>query len=81
MTRFTLDWDAIERLAASVWPRWGLPCGARTRSGALCRGLPVAGKRRCRMHGGKSTGPVTPEGRAAIAASNRRRAERRANLG
>jgi hypothetical protein len=70
MTRFTLDFAA---LAAGIWPRWGLPCGARTRSGARCRGLPVAGKRRCRMHGGKSTGPRTADGRARLAASNRRR--------
>ena len=27
-------------------------CGARTRSGAPCRSPAVAGKRRCRMHGG-----------------------------
>ncbi len=37
---------------------WRSPrCGARTRSGALCRAPAVRGKRRCRMHGGKSTGP------------------------
>jgi len=74
--RMVLDWDAIDRLAASVWPRSGRPCGARTRSGGRCRGLPMVGKKRCRMHGGKSTGPKTPEGRAAIAASNRRRTRR-----
>jgi len=27
-------------------------CGARTRSGGACRAPAVAGKRRCRMHGG-----------------------------
>lgn len=27
-------------------------CGARTRNGAPCRNPAVAGKRRCRMHGG-----------------------------
>ena len=27
-------------------------CGAKTRSGGLCRGPAVRGKRRCRMHGG-----------------------------
>ena len=27
-------------------------CGARTRSGAPCRAPAVAGKKRCRMHGG-----------------------------
>ncbi|MDA0990572.1 MAG: HGGxSTG domain-containing protein [Verrucomicrobia bacterium] len=36
------------------------PCGARTRSGTPCKRFPVPGKRRCRMHGGLSTGPKTP---------------------
>ena len=63
----------------------GPTCGARTRSGQPCRGVPVADRRpaleqlhkpkrmRCRMHGGRSTGPRTAAGRAAIAESNRRR--------
>jgi hypothetical protein len=58
-------------------------CGARRRDGDSCRAPavwdPVRGKPahggRCKLHGGKSTGPRTPEGRAAIAASNRRRAK------
>jgi hypothetical protein len=29
-----------------------LRCGARTRAGTPCRAPAVAGKRRCRMHGG-----------------------------
>ena len=37
-------------------------CGARTRSGGTCCAPVVRGKRRCRIHGGKSTGPRTPEG-------------------
>lgn len=32
--------------------RDSLRCGARTRSGAPCQSPAVAGKRRCRMHGG-----------------------------
>jgi len=36
-------------------------CGARTRSGGPCRCPAVAGKRRCRMHGG-STGSGAPRG-------------------
>lgn len=39
------------------------------RSGLQCRGPAVKGKRVCRMHGGKSTGPRTPEGRQRCAAS------------
>ena len=44
-------------------------CDARTRSGGLCRKYPIAGKRRCRLHGGLSTGPKTREGKARIAAA------------
>ena len=37
-------------------------CGARTRAGCSCR-QPARKNGRCRMHGGLSTGPRTPEGR------------------
>jgi hypothetical protein len=49
-------------------------CGAKTRTGMSCQMRVVPEKRRCRLHGGLSTGPRTPEGRAKIAESNRRRA-------
>lgn len=32
-------------------------CGAKTRSGEPCKLPPMKGKKRCRLHGGKSTGP------------------------
>jgi hypothetical protein len=38
-------------------------CGARTRAGECCR-QPAMKNGRCRMHGGLSTGPRTPEGSA-----------------
>jgi hypothetical protein len=38
-------------------------CGARTRCGGACR-QPAMTNGRCRMHGGLSTGPRTPEGLA-----------------
>jgi len=38
-------------------------CGARTRAGCPCR-APAMANGRCRMHGGRSTGPRTPEGLA-----------------
>ena len=47
-----------------------ISCGAKTRSGVPCAKFPMEGKRRCRLHGGLSTGPKTPEGRAAISAAN-----------
>lgn len=40
-------------------------CGAKTRAGAPCKGQPMPNKR-CRMHGGASTGPKTPEGLARL---------------
>ncbi len=47
-------------------------CGARTRKGTPCRGMALANGR-CRFHGGLSTGPRTLEGRARIAAAQRKR--------
>ncbi|WP_278921961.1 HGGxSTG domain-containing protein [Pseudophaeobacter profundi] len=48
-------------------------CGAKNRKGSHCK-LPVApGKRRCRYHGGASTGPKTAQGRAKIAEAQRKR--------
>ena len=47
-----------ERLElANATPR----CGAKRRDYGLCR-QPAMANGRCRMHGGKSTGPRTPEG-------------------
>lgn len=41
-------------------------CGAkRHRDGQPCQSRPEPGKRRCRFHGGRSTGPTSPEGRRA----------------
>ena len=53
-------------------------CGARTRKGTPCQARALPGKKRCKYHGGGSTGPRTPEGKARIAESNRRRAARSA---
>jgi hypothetical protein len=38
-------------------------CGAKTRRGTVCQHTAMA-NHRCRFHGGKSTGPRTPEGLA-----------------
>ena len=37
-------------------------CGALNRAGGRCQAPAMRGKKRCRFHGGKSTGPRTPEG-------------------
>lgn len=48
-------------------------CGAtRHRDGQPCQAKPERGKRRCRFHGGKSTGPRTPEGKTRSLANLRR---------
>jgi hypothetical protein len=48
----------------------GQRCLAKTRRGSSCQKAAIAGKGRCRLHGGASTGPRTVEGRARIAAAN-----------
>jgi hypothetical protein len=58
----------------SSWKRKFRPrCCAKTRAGVPCITRVVPGKRRCRFHGGLSTGPRTTEGRARIAEAQRRR--------
>lgn len=47
-------------------------CGARTRRGTNCMCKALANGK-CKLHGGMSTGPRTPEGRARIAAAQRAR--------
>jgi len=42
-------------------------CGAKTRKGAPCQAKALLNGR-CRNHGGLSTGPLTPEGRARLLA-------------
>jgi hypothetical protein len=59
------------QIARRGWLRNGNPpgdpnsaprCGAKNRQGLPCRAPRVKDRKRCRMHGGKSTGPKTPEG-------------------
>nr|WP_275041362.1 HGGxSTG domain-containing protein [Ruegeria sp. ANG-S4] len=45
--------DDGEQLPKSERPQ----CGAKTRAGGQCHARVVPGKRRCRLHGGLSTGP------------------------
>ena len=44
-------------------------CRAKTRSGKPCKRAGNHKNGRCHLHGGKSTGPRTAEGRARIAAA------------
>jgi hypothetical protein len=50
------------------WP--GQRCGAKTRRGTPCQRPARKVNGRCRLHGGRSTGAKTQEGRAKIAAAN-----------
>jgi hypothetical protein len=44
-----------------------VPCGGkRRRDGQPCEALSVPGNRRCKWHGGCSTGPRTAEGKAKV---------------
>src|SRR5437016_2210105 len=55
-------------------------CSARTRTGGRCRRAPIRGRRRCRLHGGRSTGWRGPRGAhwlAAITAGRKRWLARR----
>src|SRR5262249_25517126 len=56
-------------------------CGARTRRGTPCQlpaeRNPYTGRRsRCRLHGGLSSGPQTPEGRGRVGAAHFRHGRR-----
>ena len=51
-------------------------CLAKTKSGTPCQKHPIVGKSRCRLHGGLSTGPRTPEGKAACVAAHWKHGQR-----
>ena len=54
-----------------------LVCGARNRQGQPCQCKKLLRGGRCKFHGGMSTGPRTPEGRARSADAARRGVETR----
>jgi len=67
-------WKQVERRWAAAQRREMLrnqKCGAKTRIGSPCQMKPVPGARRCRLHGGLSTGPTTVAGRDRIAKAQR----------
>lgn len=75
------DFDSEQPIWAASWLAAGrareatkrVICGARRhRDGQPCRAKSEPGKRRCRFHGGCSTGPRTPEGKARSLANLRR---------
>ncbi len=56
------------------WP--GTRCLANTRRGTLCRNPAIRGPNKCRLHGGKSTGPRTAEGKARSIAAHTKHGRR-----
>ena len=70
-----IDAGCATRLGAT-WP--GQRCRAKTRKGTPCQNPVVTGRNRCRMHGGKSTGPRTAEGKARVAAAHTKHGRRSA---
>ena len=64
-TRFGADWP-------------GRRCGAKTRQGTPCQNPAIKGRSRCKLHGGKSTGPRTAEGKARVAAAHTKHGRRSA---
>jgi len=64
-------WLSAIGLATRFGPDWpGKRCLAKTRRGTECQRPAITGAGRCRLHGGRSTGPRTEEGRARISAAN-----------
>ena len=64
-------------IATRFGPHWpGTRCLAKTRRGTPCRNPVVTDRNRCRMHGGLSTGPRTPEGKARSIAAHTKHGRR-----
>jgi transcriptional regulator with XRE-family HTH domain len=73
---FAQEWARIKARNVEKAARQRVRCGAKTRKGHACRNMSEAGRRRCKFHGGKSTGPITAVGKARIAAAQRNRWEK-----
>lgn len=67
------DLNRLREREAQRAERLRVQCGAKTRKGTACRNMSEPGRRRCKFHGGRSTGPRTPEGRARVGEAQRRR--------
>jgi hypothetical protein len=63
--------------ATRLGPNWpGKRCLAKTRRATLCQKPAMRGRGRCQLHGGKSTGPRTPEGKARSIAAHTKHGRR-----
>ena len=70
----TLIESGFKTRFGATWP--GTRCGAKTRRGNRCQKPALKEKTRCQLHGGKSTGPRTAEGKARVIAANTRHGRR-----
>jgi len=62
------EWEKGELIEPVYVPSFpeelrGMICGAKTRAGTPCKQKGIFDNGRCKLHGGLSTGPVTPEGK------------------
>lgn len=70
----TRELSRMQEREAQRLARLRVVCGAKTtRKGTPCRNKSEPGRKRCKFHGGKSTGPKTAEGRERIAEAQRQR--------
>jgi hypothetical protein len=56
------------------WP--GERCGAKTRQSTPCQKAALKGRTRCQLHGGRSTGPKTIEGRQRVSEAHFKHGQR-----
>ena len=70
----TLTQSGIATRFGPDWP--GRRCGAKTRQGLPCQNPAIKKRSRCKLHGGKSTGPRTAEGKARVAAAHTKHGRR-----
>lgn len=68
---------ALKAREAERAARRRVVCSAKTRKGTPCRNKSEPGKRRCKFHGGLSTGARTPEGIERIREAQRLRWSKR----
>ena len=67
-------WRRVSAGEDPEYPEWMeyMTCGAKTRAGTPCKRRDLYANGRCRLHGGLSTGPTTPEGKRRAAENGRR---------
>ena len=64
-------------LATRFGPSWtGRRCGAKTRAGGPCQNPAIKNRARCKLHGGRSTGPTTEQGKARVVAAHTKHGRR-----